>query len=83
MSEAAGGEVLQKPRGGGHDSTHYVGTCRMGTDPKTSVLTPFCRTDDVENLYIADESCLVDYSENNPTLTVMAIAARCADYVYE
>ncbi len=77
-SGAAGGAVLQKARGGGHDSTHYVGTCKMGTDPKTSVLTPFCRTHDVENLFVADGSCFVDYPEKNPTLTVMAIAARTA-----
>ncbi len=81
--EASGGEVLQKARGGGHDSTHYAGTCKMGTDPKTSVLTPFCRTHDVKNLFVADGSCFVDYSEKNPTLTVMAIAARTADYIYE
>ncbi|MGH9839743.1 MAG: GMC oxidoreductase [Blastocatellia bacterium] len=81
--EAAGGEVLQKARGGGHDSTHYVGTCKMGTDPKTSVLTPFCRTHDLKNLFVADGSCFVDYPEKNPTLTVMTIAARTADYIYE
>jgi choline dehydrogenase-like flavoprotein len=81
--EASGGKVLWKARSGGHDSTHYVGTCKMGTDPKTSVLTPYCRAHDVENLYVADGSCFVDYPEKNPTLTVMAIAARCADSVYD
>ncbi len=37
---------------------HEVGIARMGDDPKTSVLTQFCRTHDVENLFVMDGSCL-------------------------
>lgn len=81
--EAAGGVVTSAQVSNGVDSVHYAGTCRMGTDPKQSVLDPFLRTHDLDNLYVADASCFVDYSEKNPTLTVMALAARCADHIYE
>jgi choline dehydrogenase-like flavoprotein len=37
----------------------------------------------VENLYVADGSGFIDYSEKNPTLTVMALASRCADHIHE
>lgn len=82
-TEASGGVITNvKPRPG-VDNVHWVGTCKMGTDPKTSVLTPFLQSHDVENLYVADGSGFIDYSEKNPTLTVMALASRCADYIHE
>lgn len=81
--EAAGGEIVSREMSRGVDSVHYVGVCRMGRDAKQSVLNTFCQTHDVDNLYVADGSCFVDYSEKNPTLTVMALAARCADYIHE
>jgi choline dehydrogenase-like flavoprotein len=81
--EASGGVITSAQIGNGVDSVHHAGTCKMGTDPKQSVLNPFLRTHDVNNLYVADASGFVDYSEKNPTLTVMALAARCADYVHE
>ncbi|MBX7221948.1 MAG: GMC family oxidoreductase N-terminal domain-containing protein [Blastocatellia bacterium] len=61
---------------------HAAGTCRMGTDPKTSVVNPFGQTHDVKNLFVADASVFVS-SLNQPTLTVMALALRTADCVAE
>jgi choline dehydrogenase-like flavoprotein len=55
----------------------------MGTDPKTSVLTPYLQAHDVKNLFVADGSGFVDFSEKNPTLTVMALASRCGDFIVE
>jgi len=81
--EASGGVVTNVNPRPGVDSVHWVGTCKMGTDPKTSVLTPFLQSHDVENLYVADGSGFIDYSEKNPTLTVMALASRCANYIHE
>lgn len=81
--EASGGVITSTQKQPGVDSVHYVGTCKMGNDPKTSVLTPFLQSHDVENLYVADGSGFIDYSEKNPTLTVMALASRSADHVYE
>jgi choline dehydrogenase-like flavoprotein len=55
----------------------------MGTSAKSSVLTPYLQSHDVENLYVADGSGFIDYSEKNPTLTVMALSSRSADHLYE
>jgi choline dehydrogenase-like flavoprotein len=81
--EASGGVITSTNRRPGVDSVHYVGTCIMGDDPKRSVLNTFLRSHDVENLYVADGSGFIDYSEKNPTLTVMALASRCADHIHE
>jgi choline dehydrogenase-like flavoprotein len=81
--EASGGVITSTQQQPGVDSVHYVGTAKMGSDPKTSVLTPFLQSHDVENLYVADGSGFIDYSEKNPTLTVMTLASRSADHVYE
>src|SRR5215831_12328088 len=81
--EASGGVISYTQTRPGVDSVHYVGTCKMGNDPKTSVLTPFLQSHDVENLYVADGSGFIDYSEKNPTLTVMALASRSADHILE
>jgi choline dehydrogenase-like flavoprotein len=62
---------------------HLVGTCRMGDDPKTSVVDQFCRSWDVPNLYVCDGSVLVTQGSANPALTISAIAARTADYLRE
>ena len=81
--EASGGVVTAKPTASEIDATHYVGTCKMGHDPKQSVVNPFGRAHDVKNLYLADGSGFINFEEKNPTLTVMAFAARCADYIHE
>lgn len=60
-------------------SSHYLGTCRMGVDPKTSVVDPWCRTHDVPNLFVGDSSVFVTGAAVNPALTVSALAARTAD----
>lgn len=62
-------------------TNHEIGGCRMGTDPKTSVLNEFGRSHDVPNLYVADASAFPSSSEKNPTLTIMALATRTADHI--
>jgi choline dehydrogenase-like flavoprotein len=59
--------------------SHYLGTCRMGTDPATSVVDPWCRTHDVSNLYIGDGSVFVTGGSVNPALTISALATRTAE----
>jgi choline dehydrogenase-like flavoprotein len=64
-------------------SSHYLGTCRMGRDPKTSVVNPWGRTHDVPNLFIADGSVFVTVGAANPALTISAIALRTSEAIVE
>ena len=64
-------------------SSHYLGTCRMGTDQKTSVVDSWCRTHDVPNLFIGDGSVFVTVGAVNPALTISALATRTADGIIE
>jgi choline dehydrogenase-like flavoprotein len=64
-------------------ASHETGTCRMGHDPKTSVLNAFCRSHDVDNLYVVDGSPFVTLPEKNPTLTIMALAVRTARHIFD
>jgi choline dehydrogenase-like flavoprotein len=60
---------------------HQNGTCRMGNDPSTSVLDPYCKAHDLDNLYVVDASCFVSASAVNPSLTIIANAIRIADHL--
>jgi choline dehydrogenase-like flavoprotein len=61
--------------------SHQCGTVRMGTDPATSALDPFCRAHDHENLFVVDASCFVSSAAVNPSLTIAALALRSADHI--
>jgi choline dehydrogenase-like flavoprotein len=58
---------------------HHLGTTRMGSDPKTSVVDADCRVHGTENLYIAGGAVFPTSSQANPTLTIVALALRLAD----
>jgi choline dehydrogenase-like flavoprotein len=60
---------------------HQAGTCRMGTDPATSVLNTDCRAHEVDNLYVVDTSCFPSIGAVNPALTAMANALRVGDHL--
>lgn len=77
--KSAGAEILSV--GNEPVTNHEIGGCRMGSDPRTSVVDSFCRTHDIPNLYIADASVFPSATEKNPTLTIMALAARTADHL--
>jgi len=64
-------------------SIHELGTARMGTDPKKSVLNQFQQSHDVQNLFVVDGSSHVSASCHNPTWTIMALAWRSCDYLAE
>src|SRR4051812_7398391 len=68
---------------GVHNTTHQCGTLRFGNDPRTSVLDTFCRTHDVENLYVVDASFFPSSAAVNPALTIIAQALRVADHIAE
>ena len=61
-------------------SSHFHGTCRMGDTPATSVVDRWCRTHDVENLWLVDGSFFPTSGGYNPTLTILANAYRVADH---
>ncbi|MBL0059232.1 MAG: GMC family oxidoreductase [Elusimicrobia bacterium] len=58
---------------------HACGTCRMGEDPRQSVVNPFNRTHDLMNLFIVDGSFFPSSGGVNPALTIAANALRVAD----
>jgi len=58
---------------------HQVGTCRFGTDPKTSVLDTNCKAHDLENLYLVDGSFFPSISGVNPALTIIANSLRVSE----
>ncbi len=66
---------------GSTNTTHQCGTLCFGTDPRTSVLDPYCRTHDVENLFVVDASFFPSSAAVNPGLTIAAQALRVADHI--
>ena len=60
---------------------HQAGTCRMGDDPKTSVVNRYCQVHDVDNVFVADGSVHVTNGGFNPVLTIMANAYRVSEYL--
>jgi len=66
---------------GAKNTTHQCGTLVFGTDPRQSVLDPFCRTHDVENLFVVDASFFPSSAAVNPGLTIAAQALRVADHI--
>jgi choline dehydrogenase-like flavoprotein len=62
-------------------SAHQMGTCRMGTDPATSVAGPWGELHDTAGVWIGDGSAFPTASGTNPMITIMALAHRNADAV--
>jgi choline dehydrogenase-like flavoprotein len=63
------------------NTTHQCGTLCFGTDPRDSVLDPFCRTHDIDNLFVVDASFFPSSAAVNPALTIAAQALRVADHI--
>jgi len=82
LKEAGAAEVwLKLPGRGVSGGQHQAGTCRMGNDPKTSVVNRNCQVHDVDNVFVADGSVHVTNGGFNPVLTIMANAYRVSDYI--
>ncbi|MFI5161381.1 MAG: GMC family oxidoreductase [Sphingobacteriales bacterium] len=60
---------------------HIMGTCRMGNDPKDSVVDRDCRSHENKNLFIAGSSVFPTGGTANPTLTLAALSLRIADTI--
>jgi choline dehydrogenase-like flavoprotein len=62
-------------------TTHMQGSCRMGEDPATSVVDSHCQSHEVKRLYVGDSSLHTRTLSVNPSLTIMALAARLAEHL--
>jgi choline dehydrogenase-like flavoprotein len=63
------------------NTTHQCGTLVFGTDPRESVLDTYCRTHDIDNLFVVDASFFPSSAAVNPGLTIVAQAIRAADHI--
>jgi choline dehydrogenase-like flavoprotein len=77
ITDAAGGKPLYE----GQETAHLMGGCVMGADPATSVVDQYGQCHEIPNLFVAGAGVFPTSTGNNPTLTVMALAARTADRV--
>jgi choline dehydrogenase-like flavoprotein len=68
---------------GSRNTTHQCGTLVFGADPRRSVLDPFCRSHDIDNLFVVDASFFPSSAAVNPGLTIAAQALRVADHIRE
>jgi choline dehydrogenase-like flavoprotein len=75
--EAAGGRDLWTNT----DTSHLMGTCRMGDDRETSVVDRDGRSWDIPNLWVCDGSLFCTAGGVNPSLTIQALALRIADRI--
>ncbi|MGA9028526.1 MAG: GMC family oxidoreductase [Steroidobacteraceae bacterium] len=62
---------------------HHLGTARMGTDPRSSVVNARCRVHGIDNLFLAGAATFPTSSQANPTLTLIALALRLANDLKE
>ena len=66
-----------------YPSTHNLGTCRQSERPGDGVCNKFGQTHDIKNLFISDGSQFTTSAAENPTLTIVSLAIRQADYIAE
>ena len=82
LLKAAGAKQTWKAKPESQEfSVHLLGTCRMGNDPKTSVVDKYNRAHDVKNLFIVDGSSLVTSGRGQPTMTIQALAFRAGENI--
>lgn len=82
LLRAAGAKrIWAPPVGPTTVAAHLLGTARMGTDPRTSVVDKYHRTHDVRNLFICDGSSFVTSGRGQPTMTIQALAFRAGEHI--
>jgi choline dehydrogenase-like flavoprotein len=60
---------------------HHIGTTRMGSNPRDSVVDVNCRVHGVSNLFIASSATFPTSGQANPTLTLVALSLRLAEHL--
>ena len=81
MMREAGYALVFSETLGIETNSHQCGTARFGDDPAASVLDPFCKAHQLENLYVVDSSFFPSSTAMNPALTICAQALRVADHL--
>jgi choline dehydrogenase-like flavoprotein len=81
VMKAAGYPIVLTHLIDGRLPSHQCGTARMGNDPATAPLSPYCRSYDHPNLFVMDASFLPTSAAVNPSLTIAAQALRVADHI--
>jgi choline dehydrogenase-like flavoprotein len=93
--EAMGGKVVERRRSlgsrkaapagegisTGGEIIHEVGTTRMGSSPRTSVLNEWCQAHDAKNVFVADAGPFVTNAHKNCTWTILALAMRTGERI--
>ncbi|MDA0821363.1 MAG: GMC family oxidoreductase [Proteobacteria bacterium] len=73
-------KVMETPP---YPSTHNLGTNRMSALPKDGVVNKWGQSHDINNLFVSDGSQFTTSASENPTLTIVTLAIRQADYIDE
>jgi choline dehydrogenase-like flavoprotein len=60
---------------------HHMGTTRMSADPRYGVVDENCRVHGIRNLYIAGSSVFPICGGRNPTLTIVLLSLRLANFL--
>ena len=81
MDAAGAKEIVPAEERQASGGVHLLGTCRMGNDPKTSVIDKYHRTHDVKNLFLCDGSSMVTSGRGQPTQTIEALAFRAGEHI--
>jgi choline dehydrogenase-like flavoprotein len=64
-----------------YPSTHNLGTCRMSAKPADGVCNKWGQSHDIKNLFVSDGSQFTTGAAENPTLTIVTLAIRQAEYI--
>jgi choline dehydrogenase-like flavoprotein len=83
MVSRAGFSIKLTRRTGIEVNSHQAGTVRAGADPAASVLDPFCKAHEVDNLYVIDSSFFPSLPVMNPALTIAANALRVVGHILQ
>ena len=62
---------------------HEMGGCRMGKDPKTSLLNGHNQFHHCKNVFVTDGACMASTANQSPSILYMALTARAANYAFD
>jgi choline dehydrogenase-like flavoprotein len=83
LYEAIGATKIYRTPTRAWGAAHLMGTCRMSTNPSDGVSNKWGQSHDIPNLFVSDGSQFSSSGGENPTLTIVALAIRQADYLAE